>query len=111
MPRASLSVQKIARSGLEPSYTAAEVDGNSFANPGLEQRILHVKNGATAVVVTCKTPRQVDGLDVAELAVTVPAGEERMIGPFPTKTFTQGDGTVHVDYDDVSNVTVAVLGI
>jgi hypothetical protein len=110
MARVTLAVQAISRLGVEPAFAAAETDGNAWNNTGRE--FLHVKNGATACVVTVLTPRTVDGQAVTARTVTVPATEERVIGPFPPETFNQrgaaGD-VVHVNYDDVTNVTVGVF--
>lgn len=105
MARTDLSTQRITRSGLDPSYTAANVDGHSISNDG--SVVLHVKNGdASAHTVTLVTPRKVDGLDVADLTVSVPAGGERIIGPFPPATFGR---VVDVDFSAVTSVTVAAL--
>jgi hypothetical protein len=112
MPRVALAVQPVTRLGVTPAYAAAETDGNSFGNTGRE--FLHVKNGATACVVTVRTPRVVDGQAVTSRTVTVPATEERMIGPFPPATFNQAGAAgdvVHVDYDDVANVTVGAFRV
>lgn len=112
MARAALTVQEVVRAGLEPAYVAAQADGNSWNNTGRE--VLHVKNGATDVVVTVQCPRAIDGQAVTARTVTVPATEERLIGPFPPALFNQqgsiGD-EVYVDYDDVSNVTVGVFRV
>jgi len=108
MPRVALAVQQIGRTGLEPTYAAAETDGNSWNNSGAE--FLHVKNGATDVIVTVPVGVSVDGQAVTNRTVTVPGTEERMIGPFPPGLFNQANGAeAHVDYDDVTNVTVAVV--
>lgn len=110
MARQALTVQEISRTGLAANHAAAAADGNSFINTGRE--FLHVKNGLTACVVTVRTARTVDGQAVTNRTVTVGASEERMIGPFPPSLFNQkgsaGD-VVYVDYDDVTNVTVAAL--
>lgn len=108
MARTSISVQRITRSGANPSFESANVDGNSFDHD--DEAFVWVKNGDTASkTVTVPTPRQVTGLDVADLTVDVPAGEDRAIGPFPKDTFQQDDGTVHVDYSDVTSVTVGAF--
>ena len=113
MARTAIVAQQIAATGLNPSYEAANVDGNSFANDG--NSILHVKNGsAGAINVTLQTPQTVAGLDVAEAVVAIPAGEERFIGALRPATFNRpvgavDAGMVYVDYDDVTSVTVAVL--
>lgn len=107
MARVAISVQNIGRAGLEPAYTAAAADGNSFPNDG--RTFLHVKNGATDVVVTTRITKVVDGQAVTNPTVTVPATEERMIGPFPPGLYNQSDDTVYVDYDDEANVTIAAI--
>ena len=112
MARTALTVQPMARTGLEATYGAANGDGHSFQNDG--RTFLHIKNGATDCVITVATPRTVDGQAVTPRTVTCTADEERFIGPFPPSLFNQmgaaGD-VVHVDFDDVSNVTVAALRI
>ena len=63
MARTELTIQEIARAGLEPSYSNAAADGNNFENTGRE--FVHVKNGSgSAVTVTIQTPGTVDGLAV-----------------------------------------------
>jgi hypothetical protein len=111
MARTALSVQSIVRAGLSPTYTAANVDGHSVANEG-KQTFIHVKNGgASPITVTIPTPGSVDGLAVADRTVNVPAGEERMIGPFPAAFYNQADGTVHVDFSAVTSVTLAAFKV
>ncbi len=107
MARETIAVQTIGRSGLAPAYAAAHADGGAFGNDG--RTFLHVKNGATAVVVTIRIPVKVDGQAVTNPAVTVPATQERMIGPFPPGIYNQPGSDIHVDFDDVSNVTVAAV--
>ncbi len=110
MPRVALTVQEIGRTGHQPTFGAAETDGNSWNNTGHE--FIHVKNGATNVDVTIQTARTVDGQAVTNRTVTVPATEERLLGPFPPALFNQGGSigdVVHVNYDDVTNVTVGVF--
>lgn len=105
MPREDLTVQRVTRNGLDPVYAAANVDGHAISNDG--HVILHVKNAGTAAqTVTVVTPRTVDGLDVADLAVPVPAGGERLFGPFPPGTFGR---VADVDYSAVTSVTVAAF--
>lgn len=105
MARTDLAVQRVTRSGLDPAYEAANVDGHAVTNDG--RTILHVKNGDTvAHSVTVVTPKQVHGLDVADLVVSVPAGGERLFGPFPPVTFGR---VADVDYDAVTGVTVAAF--
>ncbi len=112
MARVQIVVQQITRTGLEETTVAAETDGNSWNNTGKE--ILHIINGATDCIITVDTPRGVDGQVTTSRTVTCTANEERFIGPFPPEDFNQrgslGD-IVHVDYDVITNVTVAVIRI
>lgn len=108
MARTSLTVQDISISGVTPSYSSANVDGNSFANDG--DVFLHVKNGSGSdITLTVQTPAKVNGVDIEEVTVTVSAGSEEMVGPFPTTTFNQSGGVVYADYSAVTTVTVAAI--
>uniref|UniRef100_A0A6H1ZEH9 Uncharacterized protein n=1 Tax=viral metagenome TaxID=1070528 RepID=A0A6H1ZEH9_9ZZZZ len=108
MPMTDLTPQTIIRTGLAPTYGAANVDGHSIPNAG--RMFLHVKNGsAVSVTVTVDTPGQVDGLDVAQLAVAIAAGLERMIGPFPPGVYNQISGKIHVTFSAVTTVTLAAF--
>lgn len=108
MARTALAVQQIVRSGLTPSYSAANVDGHSIQNGGSE--FLHVKTGGTACNVTIVTPGTVDGQAVADRVIAIGTTSERMIGPFPPDVYNQpGAADVHVDFSAVTSVTVAAL--
>jgi len=105
---ATLTAETISRSGLEPTHNAADAGGDEFANTGDE--FIHVTNGSGgAITVTIETGGTVDGLAIADRTVSVPAGEERLIGPFPKSTYDDGDGLVQLTYSAVTSLTVAVL--
>jgi hypothetical protein len=107
MARSALTVQTIARAGAVPSFAAANVDGNTFANDG--NTFLEVANGAAAPInVTIQTPGTVDGLAVAELIVAVANGVTKRIGPFPPGIYNQS-GEVYVDYSAVTTITVGAF--
>ena len=111
MAREALTLQSIVRGGLEPAYTAANADGHSVTNDG-KRTFVHVNNGSgSEVTITIDTPGTVDGLAISDREVAVPAGEERMIGPFPTDWYNQSDGTVHVDYSDTTSVTIGAFKV
>jgi hypothetical protein len=108
MSMATLTAQTISRSGLKPAYVSANSGGDGFANTGNE--FVHVKNSdSSSHTVTIATPSTVDGLAVADRTVVVPAGEERMIGPFPTSTYSDTNGYVQLTYSSVTSTTIAVL--
>jgi hypothetical protein len=109
MPRTALTNQNVKRTGLTPTYGAANAAGHSFANSGRE--LLHVKTVGTPTTVTIQTPGTVDGLAVAELVISLLANEERLIGPFPPSVYNQAGDEVYVDFSAVTAVTVAALKI
>lgn len=111
MARTALTLQSIVRTGLSPAYTGANADGHSVTNEG-KKTLVHVKNGGgSSINVTIQTPNTVDSLAVSDRVVSVPSGEERMIGPFPVETYNQSDGTIYVDFSAVTSVTVAAFKV
>jgi len=103
----ALTVQQTTRAGLTPSYAAANVDGHSIPNTGAE--ILHIKTVGTACTVTIPIPGTVDGQAVTSKTVVIGTSSERMIGPFPTNTYNQADGSVHFTFSAVTAVTCAAI--
>lgn len=111
MARTDVTTQPIVLTGLETSLTAPTADGDVIDCGGT---VLWVNNGSESDVdVTVQTTVTVDGLDLEDLVVTVTAGEARLIGPFPTRTFgrASGDdkGRAYVDYESITSVTRAVV--
>lgn len=111
---ATLTAQDIAISGLEATYAAADVAGDTFENKG--DVFLHVKNGDasdhTVTVDTKATEITKAGYGTITLAdqdIVVTASEDRMIGPFATSRWNGSDGKVDVTYDAVTSVTVALI--
>lgn len=104
----TLSVQQIDRTGLTPSFSAANSDGSYVANDG--KVFIEVKNSDTSDhTVTIATPNQVDGLAIADLTVTVPASGDKMIGPFPPSVYNNSSGYITVTYSSVTGMTVAAF--
>lgn len=104
---ALLAAQKVTQAGLEAAYAAAAAAGDKFANNG--KRFLHVKNASVAqITVTVTTPVTVGSLAVADQTVDIPAGEDRLIGPFGAE-FTDSLGETSISYSGATSVTLAVL--
>lgn len=108
---ATLTTQTITADGLSPSYASA-AGGGDKVRPG-RGVFIHVRNGdASPMTVTLATPGTVDGLAIADRAVTVAAGGSRMI-PVPVAAY--GDpadsGLASITYSAVTSVTVAALRI
>lgn len=107
---ASLTVQQIALTGLEPSLVAADSGGDEFtAGPST---FLRVDNAdASPHTATVDSTEDCDqGFD-HDVAVAVPAGETRLIGPLSRRRFGDGSGNVQVTYDAVTSVTVAAISL
>lgn len=108
---AALTVQAITRTGtgLQPAYTAA-AGGGDTVRVG-KSVFLHIKNdGGSAVTVTVATPGKAYGLDISDLAIAIPAGEERMIGPIDD-AFRGSNGSASISYSGVTSVTLAALRV
>ncbi|WP_298272227.1 hypothetical protein [Geobacter sp.] len=107
---AILAVQKVSQTGLAPAYLAADVAGDEWTNGG--RSMLHVKNGsAAAVTVTIDSVKSCDqGFD-HDVQVSVPAGSERLIGPFEPRRFNNASGRCKASYSAVASVTVAALEV
>lgn len=105
---ATLAVQKVTLNGLGPSFVAASVGGDEFINTG--RVMLYVKNGgASAVDVTINSQTQCNyGFD-HDVVVSIPAGGERIVGPFPKTRFDDANGKVQIAYSDVTSITVAAI--
>lgn len=108
---AELTAQTIDREGVTPSYTAASSGGDTFENSG-KPKFIHVKNG-DASPHTVTVASQVDdapaGTSKSDVSVTVAAGGEEMIGPFPKTAYSNNTGECEITYDAVTSVTIAVL--
>ena len=105
---ADITAQTISRDGLNPTYASAASGGDAFVNTGVE--FIHIKNGdVSAKTLTIVTQATVDSQAVADRTVSIPAGEERLVGPFPGSTYNDSDVKVQLTYSDVTSVTIAVL--
>jgi len=116
MARTELTVQEVDRDGLKVTYVSGDATNDHSWDNRSEDIFIHLLNGgAGAVVATFQTPKTVDGLAVAELIITVPAGEDWFIGPFRNDLYGQEDAdngisqAVLLDLDIDTSVTLAAL--
>ena len=108
---AELTLQKIDRLGTDMTYAACEAGGDTFQVRN--NSFVHVINDdASSHVVTVvavqdplKTP-EADEIDLPDIAVTVPAGEDRFIKVPPAY---QVLGVANLTYDDETTQTIAAL--
>jgi hypothetical protein len=108
----TLVAQSVARTGLNPSYEAAH-DSKNTAEPR-PRAFLHAKNGSggTVTVTIAVYGEVAPDLPVLDVAVSIPAGAERMIGPFPRPWFVDPThGQVEITYSSAASVTVGVFDL
>ncbi len=105
--------ESIAVAGTAATYTAVPGTGagNGFqiaADPG-HRTFVDVDAPSNTVVVTLLTPGTNDGLAIAERTVTVTNGTHKFI-PL-RRNYLQSDGNYYLDFDVLTNVTVAALKV
>lgn len=108
---ATLTVQAVTRAGtgLTPTYAAAS--GGGDAVPIAKNLFLHVKNGhSSPQTVTIATPGNVEGLAIADLAIAIPNGADRMIGPIDA-LFRDSGGFAQLTYSGVTALTLAAIRV
>lgn len=117
---ATIAVQAISETPLEATYGNADTEnGDKCANKD-GKVLLHLKNGganeATVTVAAQRTSKEVPGygpMTKSDLEITIPAGEERFVGPFPAGAWSDSSGNLNWSYggDGAADVDVACLRI
>lgn len=109
MPRVTIPRTTVGLNGVEMSTIAADAtDGMQFQNNG--GQLMYVDNGgATSVDVTITMATDRYGRSGTKV-ISVPAAEQRYIGPFLIEPYNH-DGSVHVDVSDETDVLVGVLSL
>ena len=102
---ADLTVYDIDHTGVDPTYVAAAGGGDTFDNDG--HTFFHAFNGSGGGIdITIDSPVDCNQGFAHDVVVTVPAGEDRMIGRFPVGRFHSScSGT----YSGVTSLTVAAI--
>lgn len=112
MARVALTPQDIVITGLNATYSSADATNDHSVANGRGDVMIHVVNGGGgAINVTVPTPATAaQGLTIQDPTISVPAGQDRFIGPFDLGVFNQSDGTgVYIDLDSDTSVTIAAL--
>jgi hypothetical protein len=108
MAREELALQKLASSGVIPTWSTPTGDGYKVSNDGMTH--IHVKNGnAGTLTITITTPSTIDGNAVADKTVTVLTTAEKEF-VFPT-VYNHPDshadaGKIYLDFSVQSSVLV-----
>lgn len=108
MARTELTVQEFDVDGLDESLESANADGEYFSNDG--GVFLYVKNGSgSPITLTAQTPAEIGGLDIEEKTYVIGAGENGFWGFFNPAMFNQSNGTVYIDFSDVTSLTIGAF--
>lgn len=106
---ALLAPQTVDDASSAVTFAAAAAGGDTAICAS--NRLLLVRNADTSSkTVTLATPGSVRGLAIADRAVTVAAGETRVIRLDPS-LYADSTNTVAITYSAVTSVTVAVLAV
>lgn len=85
-----------------------QVTGTELTAIGNHDATLHAINGSGgSITVTVAVPGSRYGQANPDIAVAIPAGEERMIKLLPD--FADSDGDIDISYSGVTSLTVAVF--
>jgi hypothetical protein len=107
---ALLTPQQVGITGRKATYAAASGGGDTLKPD--DSVCLHVKNGSGgSITVTVVVPGEKFGQPLTDVAVAIPGGEDRFIGPFPRELADPADGLVDITYSDVTSLTVAALRV
>lgn len=116
---AELAAQRPTVTGIDPTFTAASAGGDHVIPPvrgGRARLLIHVKNGdAAAHTVTIDDPRSGSPAGATafdpDVAVSVPAGDERVILLDPLERFVGDDGRIDLAYSAATGMSVAVYAL
>ena len=106
---AQISTQQIGIGGVKPTYVAATAGGDSFSPEG--RTFLHIKNGGGSPVTVTVTAVGTGpgGNPVSNRVISIPATDERMIGPFDPAGFADANANGAIAYSGVTTVTIAAM--
>ncbi len=105
--RDAITATPLANTGVTQSLSASSGDGHSFTNTG-RQFILVTNDYTDTVTMTVVTGGTVSGLAIADVDVTLTAGQTKLVGPFSSSVFNQSSSTdVYINFDSAVTGTVA----
>lgn len=108
MPTAQ-PVHNPSDAGYTPAYAAPTSVSISVPNNG--STLIHFKNGATVANASLISPVVLDGQQVPPKVINLPANGEKIVGPIPRAAWNQSDGTVQINFDNITTVTMEVYQV
>ncbi|GLW91787.1 hypothetical protein [Actinokineospora globicatena] len=112
MARTAITPQTPTSTGATLTYgavsAAAAPDGNYFDFDGSALVLINNASGSS-ITLTIDVPISIDGVAVADRAVTCPTGQVTLWKP--NEVHRQPNGQVHLNWSSATSVTVAVLNV
>jgi len=117
---ALLPRQKITETIVTPTFNNADTGSGDTVSNKDGKTFLYFKNpgasSATATITAVGTSKEVAGygpLTKVDLAVSVNAGEEKVVGPFPNSAWNDSSGILDIQYSGAgaADIDVAVFSI
>lgn len=112
---AYLPTQTVTLSSIDPVYTPSNI-GGELIDPG-DRTFIHVRNsGGASITMTIDDPNSYEPeASIAfnpDIATVVAPGSAKFVGPIKGPRFqNKDDSYVHISYNSVTNVDIAVLSI
>jgi hypothetical protein len=112
LARTEITKVKPTDAGVNPTATVGQTDGHKFALNGDE--VLVVKNsGASSRNFIVHMPRNVEGQDVPDRTIAIPAGATRYVGDLEPGIYGQPSGAdrgmAYVNYDATAPAEVNLI--
>jgi len=108
MAETAITVQTLAAAGTSTTFAAANADGNFFSSAGNPRQRYKNTNGSPRVV-TVVAQRACELGTLHDIEITVPATTGDVeVPPVDKRFFADETGLIHVTYDAVTGLTVAV---
>lgn len=111
MPRTLVTeTPLVLAGGAETQVPGDTANGMYIVNSG--DQVLHfINNSGSPITVTIVSGKTVQGLDIEDIAVVVPASGERFVKPLPTSIFSNSLGQVDLDLSDDTTFFIASLKV
>lgn len=100
---ALITAQQVKLTGMTPSFGAAAA-GDKVVADGRTALWVHNGSGGS-ITVTVTATKVVSGLSLSNLTVTVGAGTDMLIGPFPVDVFGDVNGQAAVGWSATASIT------
>jgi len=105
---ADIPVTGFTGDGTSITYTSVNSGGDTVSNNG--RVLLLFQNGSGSDYdITFTTTTTVDGEDVADKTVTVPANGDYVAGPFERQFYNNSNGKIDISYSGTTSLTVAAV--